>query len=283
MKKIGIITKLTENAFPDIVKDFVHWLTDKNFDIYPDSEMAKFLKIKGYDRDSIPSLVEMIVVLGGDGTLLSVSRLIKGMNIPILGVNMGSLGFITEVNKNEILDVFKLAVEGRCDIEDRIMITAEIFRKGECITESNALNDVVITKGALARIIDIETYIDNKYVTTFKSDGLIISTPTGSTGYSLSAGGPVLYPTLHCFVITPICPHTLTNRPIVINDDMVIEIILNAESEDVVLTLDGQVGFPLRKKDVIRVKKSSFTTKLIIPFEKDYFNVLRQKLKWGER
>ena len=145
------------------------------------------------------------------------------------------------------------------------------------------LNDVVINKGALARIIDLETYINKAYVTIFKADGLIVSTPTGSTAYSLSAGGPVLYPTLDCIILTPICPHTLTNRPTVLPDDALIEIILKSASEDVFLTLDGQVGFSLMKDDVVEIKRSPFKTRLIIPLERDYFQILRTKLKWGER
>jgi NAD+ kinase len=163
------------------------------------------------------------------------------------------------------------------------MLAAFVYRHGEKITDFIVLNDVVVNKGALARIIDMETYVNKSYVATFKADGMIISTPTGSTAYSLSAGGPILYPTLNSIVITPICPHTLTNRPIVLPDDCIIEIMMRSESEDVFLTLDGQVGFSLKKNDMIVVRKCDFTTKLLIPCERDYFQVLRTKLKWGER
>ena len=231
----------------------------------------------------IPGLVDVVLVLGGDGTMLNVSRLVASKGIPILGINLGSLGFITEVNRDEIFDVVDKMLNDGCAIEERLMLSASIHRDGKKISEYTVLNDVVINKGALARIIDLETNINSSYVTTFKADGLIISTPTGSTAYSLSAGGPILYPTLGSIVLTPICPHTLTNRPIVLPDDFNIEIIIKSLSEDVFLTLDGQVGFSLRIGDVIEVNKSAYKAKLLVPAERDYFTVLRTKLKWGER
>jgi NAD+ kinase len=283
MKRIGIICKLGRPEPLEILKDFLPWLRTKGFDVFVDSETAELLNIDGYSRSQIPSLVDMIIVLGGDGTMLSVSRLVGSRGIPILGVNLGGLGFITEVNRDEIFDAVEKVLSGSCSIEERIMLGAVVFRSGEKIADFIVLNDVVINKGALARIIDLETYINNNYVTTFKADGLIISTPTGSTAYSLSAGGPILYPTLNSIVLTPICPHTLTNRPIVLPDNFIIEVILRSESEDVFLTLDGQVGFSLRRNDTVEIKKTDFTTKLLIPCERDYFQVLRTKLKWGER
>lgn len=193
------------------------------------------------------------------------------------------MGFITEINKDEIYEAAGRMLSGTCAVEERLMLDAAIYRSGTKIAEYTVLNDVVINKGALARIIDLETNINGTYVTTFKADGLIISTPTGSTAYSLSAGGPILYPTLTSIVLTPICSHTLTNRPIVLPDDFRIEITLKTISEDVYLTLDGQVGFSLRVNDVIAISKSAFKTRLMIPFERDYFKILRTKLKWGER
>lgn len=215
--------------------------------------------------------------------MLGVARLVGDKGIPILGVNLGGLGFITEVNREEIFDAVEKMLSGSCSVEERIMLTAFVVRHGEKIADFVVLNDVVVNKGAPARIIDLETYINNSYVTTFKADGLIIATPTGSTAYSLSAGGPILYPTLNSIVLTPICPHTLTNRPIVLPDDFTVEIIVRSESEDVFLTLDGQVGFSLKKDDIIEIKKAAFTTQLLIPCERDYFQILRTKLKWGER
>lgn len=283
MKKIGIICKLERDEPVEILRQLIPWLHQKGCEPYVDRETADILGIKGYARNEIPSLVEAVFVLGGDGTMLSVSRLVAEKGIPILGINLGSMGFITEVNRDEIYDAAVKVLSGGCSIENRLMLTARIVRNKEVISENIVLNDVVINKGALARIIDLDTFINDTYITTFKADGLILSTPTGSTAYSLSAGGPILYPTLNNLVLTPICSHTLTIRPTVLPDDFRIRIVLKTLSEDVFLTLDGQVGLPLRIDDIIEVEKSAFKTRLLIPFERDYFEILRTKLKWGER
>jgi NAD+ kinase len=248
-----------------------------------DHETASVLNMEGTPRPQIPSLSEIIIVLGGDGTMLSVARLIGDKGIPILGVNIGGLGFLTAVQIGELRNVMEKVLSEECSVEERIMLSACVFRYGECITENIVMNDVVVNKGALARIVDLETYIDHNYVATFKADGLIVSTPTGSTAYALSAGGPILYPTLNSIILAPICPHTLTNRPIVLPDNVLVEIVLRSMNEDVFLTLDGQVGFSLRQNDTVQVKKSQFKAKLYIPCERDYFQILRAKLKWGER
>jgi NAD+ kinase len=283
MKKIGIICKTGIAEPSEILKGLLPWLRQKNCEAYVDIETASVLNIKGFSRSEIPSLVDIIVVLGGDGTMLSVCRLVGDKGIPILGVNIGGLGFLTEVQKDEVYEFFESVLAGGCPIEERIMLTTYVHRNNERIAEYIVMNDVVVNKGALARIIDLETYINHAYVTTFKADGLIVSTPTGSTAYALSAGGPILYPTLSSIVLAPICPHTLTNRPIVLPDDVIIEIILRSQTEDVFLTLDGQVGFSLKLNDIVEVRKSPFKAKLLTPCKKDYFQILRTKLKWGER
>jgi len=283
MKKIGIICKTGRPEPTEILKGLLPWLKDKGLETFLDIETASVLNVKGYSRSEIPTRAEIVIVLGGDGTMLNVARLVCERGIPILGVNLGGLGFITEIQREELYDALAKTLSEEFSIEERMMLTAHIHRHGERIAEYTVLNDIVVNKGALARIIDLETCINKTYVTTFKADGLIVSTPTGSTAYSLSAGGPVLYPTLDCMALTPICPHTLTNRPTVLPDDALIEIMLKSVSEDVFLTLDGQVGFSLRKDDVVEVKRSPFKTRLIIPFERDYFQILRTKLKWGER
>lgn len=283
MKKIGIICKSGRDEPGEILEKLLPWLNRKGYETFVDAEAAEKLNVRGFPRSVIASLSDVILVLGGDGTMLSVSRLVAEKGIPILGINLGSLGFITEVNREEIFDAVDKMLTDGCAVEERLMLTARIHRGGKKITEYIVLNDVVINKGALARIIDLETYINGTYVTTFKADGLIISTPTGSTAYSLSAGGPILYPTSNSLVLTPICSHTLANRPIVLPDDFKIEVILKTLSEDVYLTLDGQAGFSLRIDDVIEIIKSRFKTKLLVPVERNYFDVLRTKLKWGER
>ncbi len=283
MKKIGIICKTGIPEPSEILKDLLPWLKQKGCEIYVDSETASLLNIEGSPRSQIPSLADIIIVLGGDGTMLNVARLVGDKGLPILGVNIGGLGFLTSVQEVELYEVLDKVLAGECAVEERIMLTACVLRHSECIAEYNVVNDVVVNKGALARIIDLETYIDHNYIATFKADGLIVSTPTGSTAYALSAGGPILYPTLNSIILAPICPHTLTNRPIVLPDDVVVNIVLKSQNEDVFLTLDGQVGFSLRQNDIIEVKKSQFKAKFFIPCEREYFQILRTKLKWGER
>lgn len=283
MKRIGIITKLRKPEAVEVVRKLNPWLKERGREGFIDVEAASSIGEKGFQRSEIPSLVDMIIVLGGDGTLLSVARLVGDQGVPILGVNLGGLGFITEVPLDDLYNTLERIFNNDYFIEERLMLIAHVHRQGERIAEYNVLNEVVINKGALARIIELETYINKTYVTTFRADGLILSTPTGSTAYSLSAGGPIIYPTLHSFVLTPICPHTLTNRPIVLPAESLVEVILKSESGDVFLTLDGQVGFSLKYGDVVEVKKSEGKIKLISSPERDYFKILRTKLKWGER
>jgi NAD+ kinase len=283
MKKIGIICKLGRKEPLEILQELLPLINGKGYETFVDNETAAALNINGFSRNEIVSLADLVLVLGGDGTMLSVSRLVAEKGIPILGINLGSLGFITEVSRDEIFSTVNKILNEGCGVEERLMLTATVHRDGKELAEYTVLNDVVINKGAVARIIDLETNINGSYVTTFKADGLIISTPTGSTAYSLSAGGPILYPTLESIVLTPICSHTLTNRPIVLPDNFKIEIIIRKMSGDVFLTLDGQVGFSLMTGDVIEINKSEYKTKLLVPLERDYFRVLRTKLKWGER
>ena len=291
MKRIGIISKRGKPEALELLKKLVPWLQERGFEVLLCREAAAQMGVPGYEPPEIARMAELIIVLGGDGTMLSVARLSAGRDIPILGVNLGGLGFITEVNTDELFVVIQDVLDGRCAYEERMMLDADVIREGASVARYTVLNDIVINKGALARIFDMETFIEQKYVTTYKADGLIVATPTGSTAYSMSAGGPVLYPTLHCIAITPICPHTLTNRPIVIQDNMIIEITIRGETLragydsniDVFLTLDGQVGFTLMQDDMIIIKKSQHRTRIIIPTGRDYFQILREKLRWGER
>lgn len=283
MKRIGIIGKSGKPEPAEIARDIIPWLRERDAEVFVDIETSQSLGIKGYLRSEIPKLVDLVLVLGGDGTMLSVARLVCERGIPILGINLGGLGFITEVQKTEVYDALERVFAGQYTLEERLMLNAYVVRHGERISGYTTLNDVVINKGALARIIELETSIDKRYVTTFRADGLIVATPTGSTAYCLSAGGPILFPTLESIVLIPICPHTLTNRPIVLPDIVSIEITLKSLVEDVFLTLDGQVGFSLRQNDTVIIEKSPYKTRLLIPFERDFFEVLRTKLRWGER
>ncbi|GAB4389656.1 MAG: NAD(+)/NADH kinase [Thermodesulfovibrionales bacterium] len=283
MKRIGIICKKGRPEPGEILKNLLPWLRERGLEVFLDVETAVSIGEKGYPWAELAASSDMVVVLGGDGTMLSAARLVCHKGIPLLGVNLGGLGFITDVYKEELYDALEKMIDGKCPTEDRMMLKATIHRHGETIAEYTVLNDVVINKGALARIVDLETYINRSYVTEFRADGLIVSTPTGSTAYSLSAGGPILYPTLDAVVLTPICPHTLTNRPIVLPGDVEISVTLKSRSEDVFLTLDGQVGFSLRENDTVRVTKSPYKTTLLMHCDRDHFQVLRTKLKWGER
>jgi NAD+ kinase len=283
MKKIGIICKAGRTEPIELVKVLIPWLQERQYEVALEPGVAASLGLKGVEKEEITGTVRMMIVLGGDGTMLSVARLIDGRDVPILGVNLGGLGFITEINKDEIFRTLNQVLEGKCPIEERMMLKIRVFRESGEVGSFTALNDAVINKGAMARIIEMETFVNASYVTTYRADGLIISTPTGSTAYNLAAGGPILYPTLSSIVVAPICPHVLTNRPVVLPDDCDIRIALKTETESVYLTVDGQVGIPLHQGDVIEVNKSDNTTKIFTPYGHDYFNLLRTKLKWGER
>lgn len=285
INKIGIIAKPKKEEARAAVEKLIQWLKDRNKEIILDFQTASYISepIESYQRSEIPSHSDIIIVLGGDGTLLSVARQIGSLGVPIIGVNLGGLGFLTAITLEELHDTMEDIFAGNFIIEHRMMLTSEIYRHGEKLSEYTVLNDVVINKGALARIIELETFVNEQYVTTYRADGLIISTPTGSTAYSLSAGGPVIFPTMSALIMTPICSHTLTNRPLVIPDDVSIKVILDTENQDVILTLDGQIGIALEYKDTVYIRKSSIYSKLIRFPKKIFFDVLRNKLKWGER
>lgn len=290
MKRIGIIAKKNKPEAATIASNLVEWLRSKKIEVYIEKEIGKLLSptlSEGYwksmEREEIPTDVEMIIVLGGDGTLLSVARQVWNKSIPILGVNLGGLGFLTEITLDELYSVLEKVVRDDFEINEREVLNAGVIRRGKRIAEFIVLNDAVINKGALARIIDLETTINGEYLSTFRSDGLIISTPTGSTAYNLSAGGPIVYPSLHTIIITPICPHTLTIRPIIIPDDVKIRALLKSRNEEVILTLDGQQGFTLEFEDVVEVGKAEGRILLIKSPYRHYFELLREKLKWGER
>ncbi len=281
--KIGIIAKPRLEA-GEILRNLLSYLRKKGVETFLDQDTAALIGETGSClKSEIPSRVDLIAVLGGDGTLLSVARLIGSRNVPIFGINLGSLGFLTEVTLDELYPTLDRVISGKVDYDERLMLTSSVIRQGEEISSYSVLNDIVINKSALAKIIDLAAYIDGKHIANFKADGLIVSTPTGSTAYNLAAGGPIVQPGMHSIIITPICPHILTNRPVVVRDESEIEIVLKSEDTEVHLTLDGQVGFSLRGEDVIRIVKADHTIRLISVPGKNYFDVLRTKLKWTER
>ncbi len=281
MKTIGVFAKKGEPRAVKAVNDLLRLLKGKKCKVLVEDHVASVLKIKGVVRQEIPPLSDVIIVFGGDGTLLGVARLVGNLGIPILGVNVGGFGFITELSVDEFKENLDMIFSDRDCFEERIMLLADVYRKGKKIVQHNALNDVVLNKSALARMFDLDIYIDGNRITTFRIDGLIISTPTGSTGHSLSAGGPIMYPTLESFLMTPICPHTLTSRPIVLPDTFVLEAHIKS-GEDIYLTLDGQEGYPLKVRDKIKIRKADYKTKFFVLHDRDYFKILRTKLKWGE-
>jgi NAD+ kinase len=281
---VGITGKRHSGEAVAVVRDLIRWFRERRIGVSVDEEMAAAIGgVVPWPEGKIPAPLDLMVVLGGDGTLLSVIRRVGETQVPILGVNLGGLGFLTEITRDELFPVLETVLNGDFRTHDRVALIASVIRGGERVATFRVLNDAVINKGALARIIYLKTTINGEYVATFRADGLILSTPTGSTAYSLSAGGPIVYPSLKTMIITPICPHTLTNRPIIIPDNVMVRTTLESESEEVFLTLDGQVGFPMEQGDTVEVRKAPGKVLLIESPYKGYFEVLRTKLGWGER
>jgi NAD+ kinase len=237
--------------------------------------------VESLDHEELVKGADLIVVLGGDGTMIGAARMVGEAETPVLGVNFGTLGYLADFTVEDMIPALDAVLAGDYTIDRRLMLSATVERAGTRQMRDRVLNDVVISKSALARIVEIETHIDRKFVNRFRADGLIISTPTGSTAYNLSAGGPVIYPSMNAVCITPICPHTLSNRPLVVPDDAEFELVLKTPREEVALTLDGQVGMPLEYEDRVAVRKSRTGFNLIQAHTRNYFDVLRNKLKWG--
>jgi NAD+ kinase len=250
--------------------------------------VGRFLENKGIlvlvDEDEIGRSADLVVVLGGDGTLIHAQSLLAGRPVPILGVNMGSLGFMTEVPQDELYSMIELVLAGKAKVSDRMKLRVHLHRgsTAERVLDAEVLNDVVISKSSLSRMAELDTRCSGDFVTTYKADGVIVATPTGSTAYALAANGPILYPTMRAVIIAPICPHTLTQRPLVVPDDENIEIVL-ANDAEVHLTLDGQKGLPLHRGDRVQVKQSHNRVLLVRNPQIDFFGILRAKLRWGER
>jgi NAD+ kinase len=288
IKRVGIVLKPHQ---PDALKtmcELVAWLAERDITLLggPEIERDRIeaqtgCAIQHAEPEKLASKVDLMLVLGGDGTMIATARLMGDSEVPVLGVNYGGLGYLAEFRIEELYAALESILAGNYRLDKRVMLAIELWRGDEQVTRNQVLNDVVINKSALARIIEIEASLNHQFVNSFRADGLIVSTPTGSTAYNLSAGGPVIYPSMNAVVITPICPFTLSNRPIVVPDDAVIELCLKTEQEDVALTLDGQVGFPLKVEDRVVIRKSQTTFKLVQPMNRNYFDVLRDKLRWG--
>lgn len=284
VNRIGVIAKPHAEDLPALLDQLLPWCAQHSLDVYLDKETAAAVnETSSYPREAIPELVDFIMVLGGDGTLLSVARLLEDHNVPIFGVNLGSLGFLTETTIEDVFTQLDKILAGEYVIQERLRLNTCVNRHEERLPQPVVLNDVVINKGALARILSLEVYVDGLYLTTYRADGLIVSTPTGATAYSMAAGGPILSPNIHALVLTPICPYTLSHRPIVLPDTAQIDVILQTPDEDVLITLDGQVGIELCYRDVISIQRAAEPIRLIRTTKPDqYFRILRTKLKWGE-
>jgi len=267
VRNVLITTKPKQPEVALVAAELVEWFRHRNVQASLDSDTA--------------GSADLAVVVGGDGTLLATARLLGDHQVPIVAINYGGLGFLTEVTLDEMYPALERVLAGEFVTQTRMMVEVQLLGPGKSAASHRALNDVVINKGTLSRMIELEARVDGQYVSRFRADGLIVSTPTGSTAYNISAGGPIIYPTMSAMIVTPICSHTLTNRPIVLPENVKIEIMLRSPQDDVHVTVDGQVGMNLRMDDRLVVTKSNVAVKLVAPPDKNYFDVLRGKLKWG--
>jgi NAD+ kinase len=284
VKRVGIFSKPKSPPAMDLVPELLRWLSQRGIEARLDNETAHYAgMLVGLDRAHVPEGCDLAVVLGGDGTLLSAARAVGNRAIPLLAVNLGGLGFLTSIPMEDLFPQLECCLAGSPEVTRRRMLHVSLMRRGAVVAEYQALNDVVIAKSAIARIVDLEAWAGDSFICEYKADGLIIATPTGSTAYSLSAGGPIVYPTVNAICLTPICPHMLTNRPLIVPSEMPIRIVSKASDEDAYLTVDGQVGSPLEGGDAVECSIADFDILLIRTPDKTFFDVLRQKLKWGER
>jgi NAD+ kinase len=281
---VGICVKPDQPQVAERVATLEEWLHDHGVEVLLDREAARWLSRPGIALGELAGRVDLMIVLGGDGTLLAAARAIGERAVPLLGVNLGTLGFLAETSSDDLYSALEQALAGRLVVASRMRLQVEVERAGQIVERCLALNDAVIGKSALSRMIDLETRADGAFVTTYHSDGLIVATPTGSSAYSLSAGGPILLPEDESIVLTPICPHTLTQRPLVLPDHYRIEIlVLDTRGGDVHLTVDGQVGIELEQGDRVIAARSAHPALLLASPHRSPFAVMREKLRWGER
>jgi NAD+ kinase len=288
IRSVGVVVKPHQPEAIKIICDLVEWLAARGIALISGPridrsriEQQTGCSIEVQPDETLAQLVDLIIVLGGDGTMISTARMMGEREVPVLGINYGSLGYLAEFRHEEIFPALESILAGNYRLDSRVMLAVEVFRGPDRLMKSRVLNDVVVNKSALARIIEIEASLNEQFVNSFRADGLIVSTPTGSTAYNLSAGGPIIYPSMEAVVITPICPFTLSNRPIVVPDDALIEVRLKTPKEEVAATLDGQVGQALEAGDRVLIRKSRTRFNIVQPTNRNYFEVLRDKLRWG--
>jgi NAD+ kinase len=281
IKKVGIIANVAKEKSPACTASLRDWLLARGIEVYLEEEIAaKIGAGPAVERGNLGSLVDLLVVFGGDGTILRTARLVRDRDVPIVGINLGGFGYLTEVNLGEMFSALELILAGEFQTEKRMMLDVAISGAEEAPREGTVLNDVVLNRGNLSRIVELETAVDGRYLTTFKADGLIVATPTGSTAYSLAAGGPIVFPELNSIVINPICPHTMTNRPILLPENAEIQVTLWTAEQGATLTLDGQVSFTVKSGDTITIRKSRHVTTLVSSPHRGYLEILRKKLGW---
>jgi NAD+ kinase len=290
IRRVGIVAKHNLVAASEHVSRLGAWLEDRGLTVVYERETLALTRSAGArsrtaSRDELPGEVDLVVLLGGDGTLLAMAAAIAKAcrDIPILGVNFGSLGFLTEIRIDELTASLESVLEGTATFDARAMLAADVSRKNARVDSQVVLNDVVFTKGALSRMIELSVSVSGGFVTCVKADGLIVASATGSTAYNLAAGGPIVHPMVDALVLTPIAPHTLTNRPVVIPGQAEVEVRPGGAADEVFVTYDGQTGYTLHEGDVVRVRKSDLMLRLVKAPMRSYFEVLREKLKWGER
>jgi NAD+ kinase len=284
LKAAGILSKAGKPELAGVVAELLRWFRQHHYQVVVDRETAPHAPgVEVLSREEMSSReLNFVVVLGGDGTLLSAARAVAKTGIPVLGVNLGSLGFLTEVPLEDLSRTLQGIEDGRCDVETRSMVHCEVIRKDSLVARYDALNDIVVGKGTISRLNHCDVYIDGVFVSAYKADSLIVSTPTGSTAYSLAAGGPILMPSVNAFIVNPVAAHSLTHRPLVVPDTSQIEIVVNTGQDEAYLSIDGQVGMPMYDGDRVRCGKSSHQVKLL-RIQGTFFDVLRAKLKWGQR
>ena len=282
IRKVGIGANTEKEKIAEYAGALKEWLAAKGVEVFIENEIAAKIGARaGFDLKTIAVKTQLVTVMGGDGTMLRTARCLSKYNVPIVGINMGNFGYLTEVNLNEMNSALEVILSGNYLTEKRMMLDVSISQGPKIINAGVVLNDAVIDRGNLSRIVELETTINNKYLTTYKADGLIISTPTGSTAYSLSAGGPIVYPEKDLIIINPICPHTLTNRPIIVPENSDLRLRLWSKGRGAILTLDGQETFRVRSGDVVTIKKSKYSTTLVLSPHRSYWEILRSKLGWG--
>ena len=282
-KSVGILTKPKSPEVKTTLQAVVTWLRARSFVVLLDTTSATLLGEKGgVQKTQLANNADVLLVLGGDGTMLNAARLAGERSIPILGVNMGGLGFLTEVRLENLYRSLDRVFANDFVLDERLMLKTHVHRHGETVAQGLVLNDVVISKGTLARMIELKIAIQGQFVTNLRGDGLIVSSPTGSTAYSMSAGGPIINPAVQSLILTPICPHTLTHRPLIVPENVEIEVTLTSKDDGAMATLDGQVGIAMTQGDTAVIQASDHRTRLIRFPESHYYNVLREKLKWGD-